>query len=239
MRWLKKALKGSVNQIGYDFVRTSQIPRHTFMGLGQLPINTVIDIGSHKGEFAGEISLIFPKAQLFCFEPQPDRFQELLIWAKATNGKVQVFNLAVGERNAKVEFFQHNEHTTSSSLLKTTEVEERLFPFTQKQSPIWVNQTTLDDWYKKYSPPIKPEIFIKIDVQGYEDRVIQGGLQVFGMSKVCMLEINVASLYEGQASHADIVNLLHQLDYRYIGNFEQAYTNSGEVLYLDAVFLKK
>lgn len=36
---------------------------------------------------------------------------------------------------------------------------------------------------------IKPEILIKLDVQGYEDRVIKGGIVLLKKAKACIAEI--------------------------------------------------
>jgi hypothetical protein len=79
-REFKKVVKKGFHLSGYDLVRLDQMPHHTFMGLRNLPINTVIDVGANLGQFAQEISEVFPHARIHCFEPLPNANQELLRW---------------------------------------------------------------------------------------------------------------------------------------------------------------
>ena len=133
---------------------------------------------------------------------------------------------------------QHTEHSPSSSILKTTEVCETLYPFTKTQRSIIVKQTTLDKAVETLNIPLEPEILIKLDVQGYEDRVIKGGKKTFEMARACILEVCLDELYEGQASFKEIINLLYDFGFRYVGNLEQSYADDGHVVFIDAVFVK-
>ena len=82
------------------------------------------------------------------------------------------------------------------------------------------------------------EILIKLDVQGYEDRVIKGGEETFKKAKACIVEVNLYKLYEGQTNFKEIVELLYNSGFRYAGNLDQAFDNDGRVIYIDAVFIK-
>jgi hypothetical protein len=85
---------------------------------------------------------------------------------------------------------------------------------------------------------LKPEILIKLDVQGYEDRVIRGGMNLFKRSKACILEIILDQLYHEQASFRDIFLLLDELGYCYSGNFDQVCDNDGRIIYVDSLFVR-
>jgi hypothetical protein len=78
-----------------------------------------------------------------------------------------------------------------------------------------VKATTLGSWVKSLPAPLSPEILIKLDVQGYEDRVIRGGQELFKMAKACILEICLDRLYDQQTTFRDLVNLLEGLGYSY------------------------
>ncbi len=77
-----------------------------------------------------------------------------------------------------------------------------------------------------------------MDVQGYEDRVIRGGIETFRKAKACITEINLDVLYDNQARFKDIFVLLDDLGYRYTGNCKQRYASDGHVIWLDALFIK-
>ncbi len=132
----------------------------------------------------------------------------------------------------------HVEYSTASSFLKTTNVCERLYPLTKKQVPISVKMITLDKWFNSLSTPLEPDILIKLDVQGYEDRVIRGGKRTFEIAKACILEVSLDELYKDQANFKGILDLLYSSGFRYAGNFDQAYADDGHVIFIDVMFVK-
>lgn len=233
-----KLIKKAFNLVGLDIVRLSRNPQQSLLGLKRISIKSILDIGANEGQFAKYITKLFPKAHIYCFEPLPEPFVKLNTWAKKQNKKKSVFNLAMGDKESTLEMFSHVHHSPSSSLLKTTKFCETYYPFTQNQTVVPIKVTTLDKWSKDYADSFVPEILIKLDVQGYEDRVIRGGREIFGNAKACILEICLDQLYEDQATYKDICMLLYSLGYFYAGNLDQIYADDGHVIYIDAVFVK-
>ncbi len=211
----------------------------SFIRIRNLQINTVIDVGANEGQFASYISKIFPKATIHCFEPLPEVFEKLSRWGKSKNDKIKTYNVALGDFEGEIEMFYHTEHSPSSSILKTTEICESIYPFTKSQKIVKVKQMTLDKAVDTFNIPLNPEILIKLDVQGYEDRVIKGGEKTFKKAKVCIVEVNLYELYKGQPNFKEISDLLYSLGFKYVGNLDQAYENDGRVVYIDAVFISK
>jgi FkbM family methyltransferase len=233
-------IKKSINNLGWDIRRQQNNPFYTLLGLRNYPIKTIVDVGANTGQFAHYISGVFPQARLYCFEPLPKPFQLLQSWARhQANGKVTTFNLALGNTESMMDMFYHTEHSPSSSLLAITEVSKTLYPFTQQQTKMLVPVTTLDKAMVEVIGKVEPDLLIKLDVQGYEDRVIQGGIKTFSKAKACILEVCLDKLYEQQASFKDLLLLLESLGFYYVGNLEQIYANDGHVIFVDAIFLKK
>ena len=77
-----------------------------------------------------------------------------------------------------------------------------------------------------------------MDVQGYEDRVLRGGMGFLKHVDAVIAEYSVAPLYEQQASFISICQELASAGLVYAGNFDQVYDSNGEVLFLDAVFVR-
>ena len=234
---IKKITKKLFNIVGADVIRLKNSPKHTLLGLRNLPINSIIDVGANKGQFAKYISAFFPKAHLYSFEPLPEPYEELNRWAEGRIN-VRIFNCALGEKEDVIEIFNHVDHSPSSSFLKTTGICEEFYPFTKKQSRVSVNMSTLDKWHDKLPERLIPEVLIKMDVQGYEDRVIRAGQETFKLAKACVLEINLDNLYESQTNFNNIILLLYDLGYRYGGNLGQTHAGDGHVIFIDAVFIK-
>jgi len=235
---VKRLAKKMFNYLGMDVQKLSKCSKFNLLGLRSLSIQTIIDVGANKGQFAREFSRFFPKALFYCFEPLPAPFDELKDWADQKKGSVMVFNVALGESEGDVKMMEHIDHNTSSSLLHTTDVCTKVYPFTERQSPVSVRMTTLDTAIANLSETLVPNVLIKLDVQGYEDRVIRGGLETFQKAKACILEVSFDGLYETQATFKDLLLLLYDLGYSYVGNLEQYYADNGHVIFIDAVFVK-
>lgn len=235
---IKRLVRKLFTLIGFDLIRISRSPGHTFLGLKKLSIHTIIDIGANEGQFAQKMLKWFPQATIYSFEPLPGPFNELRKWAEGQNGKVKAFRLAIGDWEGHTEIYHHLEHSPSSSLLKSTDICGTFYPFTKKQTLISVRSTTLDKVMAGFAKYLIPDILIKVDVQGYEDRVIKGGTETLHKAKACILEVSLDQLYEKQASFADILILLSDLGFHYVGNLEQTCADDGHVIYVDSVFTK-
>ena len=232
-------VKAAFNLVGLDVRRLPSNPRHNALGMRTMGIRTVIDVGANTGQFARYIRSVLPDATILCFEPLPGPFAELRTWAeKQKDGPVRVFNLALGECDSTLEMFQHVDHSPSSSLLHGTAVSHALFPFTKRETPIAVKMASLDEFLAVGGITLEPEVLIKLDVQGYEDRVIRGGARTFAAAKACISEIDFDPLYEGQCNPHDIWSLLERAGYRYSGNLDQGYAPDGHVVGADALFVR-
>ncbi len=209
------------------------------LGLTQLPIKLIIDIGANDGQFARKMIPYFPSARIYAFEPLDTPFQKLSRWAKRYAKRVSVFKLALGEMQETIELYSHLYFTPSSSILATTSLCETIYPMVKKQEKVTIRQSTLDQEMQWLGYPFDGDILIKLDVQGYEDRVIRGGKETFRQAKACIVEISLDQLYDKQASFRDIFYLLDDLGYSYAGNLDQVIAKDGHVRYFNAVFINQ
>lgn len=222
--------------MGLDLLRIKNSPRLSLLGLKGRPFRTILDVGANIGQFARQMRQLFPAAQIHSFEPLPEAFAALDQWAATQNGKVSVYNLAIGNETSEIYMHLHKDHSPSSSILTTTELAHELYPFTSAKSQICVQQTTLDAVLGNQCDDFQPDLLIKLDVQGFEDRVIDGGSKVMAKASACILEVSLDTLYDGQAEFHKLVNQLHSLGLRYVGNLHQTYADDGHCIFLDAVF---
>jgi len=236
---IKNQLRKLANVFGIDVLRLHQSPQQTLLGLRSLPIGTVIDCGANVGQFGRAISNVFPAARLYCFEPLEAPYNQLAVWAKTQQGRVQCFNLALGDEEGEIEMHRHDGHSPSSSLLASTAHGNEIYPQTTAESFVKVHLTTLDKALERHLADMPKDILLKLDVQGFEDRVLRGATRVLSECVACVLEVCLDPLYEGQADFFDLSCLLNDAGYRYAGNLEQVYADDGRVIYLDAVFLKR
>lgn len=235
MRSLAKSL---FRYAGLEVSHWDKSPMHTLLGLRGIRFHSIVDGGANEGQFARWISTFFPLAHIYAFEPLPGPYAQLKLWARTRPGTVSTFNLALGESAKDVTMSLHIGHTSSSSLLEATRLNDAIYPETRQRSTVVVKQDALDDVLSRASAPLEREILVKLDVQGYEDRVIAGARRTLARARACILEVILDELYSGQAHFPDLVKSLSELGFRYAGNLEQNYAADGHVIFLDAVFVR-
>lgn len=204
--------------------------------MAPLGIRTVIDVGSNKGQFAKRVRSILPLAELHMFEPIPhvcDRLREDF----ASDSASHCYQMAVGEQDGEVEFTV-NEFSPSSSILPISAEHLKRFSFAVSTSKCRVPVRTLDGALSGVS--LQRPILLKLDVQGFEDRVLRGAPRVLEQSSVIILEVNFVRLYDGQPSFAQLYEMLMPLGFSF-GGMVDVYQDplSGELIYGDAVFNRR
>lgn len=174
MYFINKLIKASLQTIGLDLRRLASTASYTLCGLKNLDIRTILDVGANEGQFATLARGHFQRAKIFSFEPLPEPYAKLRALAEKDRNMVAV-NVALGTETGTRAFQRHTEHSPSSSFLTSTPGCHALYPQTQGQEEVTVEVTTLDAWLAGLAAPLEPAVLIKLDVQGYEDRVIAGG----------------------------------------------------------------
>ncbi len=199
-------------------------------------VKTVLDIGANIGQFAQHIRRICPDAFIYSFEPLPAVFEKLKFAARADE-RMCPLNLCLGDSHGLAEFFQ-NEFSASSSVLPITEHSGKVFPYIARTSKVEVPMTTLDKWAA--SRHFTPELLVKLDVQGFEDRVIKGGECTLRAAKYVICEVSFIPLYKGQPLFHDIYSHLKALGFSLAGFLDNIYEpTTDRIVQSDALFLAR
>jgi FkbM family methyltransferase len=230
MKIIKQIIVNIIHFLGYDATRISKDYNRNFLGLNNLPIKSIIDIGANRGQFAREAIKVFPNAHIYCFEPGEKAYRDLIKWADAQNGKVTVYKIALGEEEKDLTFYEYSDNDEGSSFLKIVN------PVSLKTTTM--HQVTLDSFISQSSLLLEPEILIKIDTQGYDDRVIKGAQQILSKSLACIVEVIYDREYQDQGSFKSIFSLLNESGFEFMGNKEQHLSRNGNLMWSDSVFIK-
>lgn len=201
-----------------------------------LNLATVLDIGANIGQSAAMFHTIFPQARIYSFEPLEDCFDQLQSNMRGVKN-FAAFNVALGERSG-ILTFERNTATASSSLLKMTETHKKAFPHTCESHPVSVRVECLDDMASQLA--IIDPVLIKIDVQGYEDRVLRGGEQTIKRAKLIIIETSFEKLYLGQTSFEDVYHVLTNWGLSYKGSLDKLIDpRDGRTLQEDSIFVRQ
>lgn len=231
---ISKIIRKPFNIIGLDIKKfRPEIDYLKF--LERYDIKTVFDIGANTGQFAKEIRKKLPQAKIYSFEPLKDCYQEL-VRNMSDDKNFKAYNFALGEKETEREI-NRSVSSPSSSLLAMGKLHEEMYPHTKGGTKEEIKVKRLDDVFK--ISDLEKEILIKIDVQGYEDKVIKGGTNIISQAKIALLEVSFFELYKGQALFGDIYNTMKELGFKYQGRIHQRINHlTGEILYEDSIFIK-
>lgn len=196
---------------------------------------TVIDVGANIGQFTGAAHALFPKADIYAFEPQHDCY-ETMVKRFANNPRIFPILSAVGDEDGETTFHQ-NAFSQSSSVLEMTDLHRESFSWATERATVQVPIQRLDNIAAELT--LESPMLIKIDVQGFEDRVLRGGERTIRAADVVLVETSFEPLYEGEANFATVYELMTGYGFRYAGNIDQiANPANDRPLYADALFLQ-
>lgn len=199
-------------------------------------IRTIIDIGANNGEFAEFLASYFDAKQTIAIEPLPECAAQVREREKAIRN-LTVFECAVSDREDRLVLFE-NAYSPASSLLPVSKISIDEFPQTSaNRQEIEVPVCRLDDLIDATS--LEREVLIKIDVQGFEDRVIRGGEQTFRSAKFVLIEMSFVPMYDGQPLFEDVHDALRNLGFRFAGMKNQIDSpRTGQPLFMHCLYTK-
>lgn len=196
---------------------------------------TILDIGANTGHSVRLFRELMPEVTIYSFEPLADCFHSVAEMLTASPpGKA--FQCALGDTE-EATTIHRNEFTPSSSLLPMEALHHEEFPYTTATTEETIQVKRLDDVVAELV--ITPPMIVKIDVQGFEDRVIRGGEHTLLQAAAIVVELSSYSLYEGQPSFADVHDQLDRLGFVFRGTIDQMLSpTDGRILQFDALFEK-
>jgi FkbM family methyltransferase len=198
-------------------------------------IKTVLDVGAHMGEFACRIRAILPDAGLVCFEPLQHPFSKLREQFEG-DPNFRAVNCALGDMAGQFGM-HHNEFSPSSSLLPMADLHKKSFPFAVEEKAEVIEVRRLSDVAREMN--LQYPLLLKLDVQGYEDKVIAGGEDVVARATIIIVEVSYETLYDGGPLFDDIYRILKARGFTYRGNFEQVLSpKDSRALQGDAIFCR-
>jgi len=199
-------------------------------------IKTIIDVGAHAGESALQFHQIFPNVKIYSFEPLHDCFVKLNATMKNVPN-FKAFNLALGDAKGRLEMHR-SKFSDSSSLLKMGELHKEAFPYSSGESLETVEVDALDNIAQELD--LEDNILLKVDVQGYEHKVIMGSRNILNRIKLIIIETSFHELYEGQPLFHDIYELLFKQGFVYAGSWGELKSPlDGVPLQQDSIFIRK
>ena len=234
VNYFKKSVKTIFNACGLDIRQTWKFLPYSW--LRNYNISTVLDVGANTGQFALQIHALLPEAKIYSFEPLKDCYAELKKNMRDV-ANFESFNVALGNSNGKSSIYR-NDFSPSSSILPMQNLLKKSFPQTTHAELEEIEICRLDDMSPKLE--LKDNILIKIDVQGFEDKVIMGGQNVIERAQVIIVETTFEPLYQGQVLFDGIYSMLTAKGFELRG-CEEPLRNPEDtrIMQCDSIFVRK
>jgi len=226
-----------LNSFGYEIVKLQDSLTTVKVGnwLHKLNIETIVDIGSNEGQFIHTITKTLPNKKIFAFEPIKSCYQNLIANTKQYN--IKTYNYGLSDVNGTSEINISN-NLVSSSILGMKDMHKNLYPesvYTEKET---IELRRLDDVFANEN--LAENILIKIDVQGYEEKVLAGAPQTIRKAAAIIIETSFEPLYEGQWLFENVYNYFSEAGFKFVGFADQSLSKTtGVPLYGDGIFVRK
>ena len=186
---------------------------HIVQTLKNYDIDLVIDIGANEGQFAKKIIDYGFKNKIISFEPI--KKVNKILRSNSKNHQNWIVNKSFGFGNLnQTKLINVSKNSVSSSILEINKKHLRAQPDAMTISKEKIRLVTLNSYLNKYKFKNK-KIFIKIDTQGYEKKIILGAKKVLNRVTGLMIEASISKVYKNETDYMAIINLMKKLGFMF------------------------
>ncbi len=247
---LKNVIKKILQFLGYEIVKYypemeqknyDEIYKQIFKNDEVL----LFDVGANKGQSIDRFEKILKNRIIHSFEPINFEFEKMKKkYSKLSNIKIN--NFAIGDKIEEKTFFINN-YTGSSSFLEIkkntewTKLRSKQFKidpkeFIKEEKKIKIE--TIDNYCQNNH--INEIDILKIDTQGYEDKVLLGASKMLQGKKIKLIEFEIilSDIYSKTLSIGEIENILGK-NYRLFANDNRGNLYSNFIYQLNLIYIEK
>jgi FkbM family methyltransferase len=176
------------------------------------------------------------RGKIISFEPLPDAVGQLGRLSRS-DPRWQVLELAVGEFDGVAQL-NVAANSVSSSLLTMLPSHEEMAPHSKIVATCEVEVKRLDTVLPGLLEP-QDRAFLKIDAQGYERRILEGGRASLAQIVGVQVELSLVPLYAGAPPMLELIDSLDHEGFRLM-SVEPGFSDQkiGRLLQLDGVFFR-
>lgn len=154
-------------------------------------IDLVLDVGANVGQFGTSLRNRGYRGKIISFEPLESEFKTLAtVAASDGNWEAHPFALGAASGDATINV---SDNSVFSSIQALNDVANEFDSRTAVRRTETIRVRTLDEIF----PNLSGNVLLKIDTQGYEKQVLEGGRQMLPRLKGVLLELPIIRIYEG------------------------------------------
>ena len=217
---------------GIDVMRYRPLAQRRAALMTRRSITLVLDVGGNRGQYGRELRAHGYRHAVISFEPLEGALVHLRQVASA-DPLWDVVAVALGE-TATTTRLNVTSNLASSSLLTMLDAHHVAAPGVTVVGEETVRVMPLDD---AEIPRDRPTL-LKLDVQGYEDRVLRGAAHTLEQVELIECELSIVPLYTGQLTLRPMLDLLSTAGFELVDLEPGPRGRHGSTMYIDALFEK-
>jgi FkbM family methyltransferase len=237
---LKFFIKRAIRSLGFDVRRHN--PRtwesaHFAKMLAVHGINLIFDVGANAGQFGRFLRDAGYRGRIVSFEPLSAAWEQLLEASRKDRLWEVASRAAIGSEDGEVEIHVAS-NSESSSVLNMLDSHFNAAPEARyvgiERVPVRRLDSVAEDYFRADSVA-----FLKVDVQGYEDRVLVGAARLLERLRGVQLELSLVPLYAKQRLFRDLIQEMQMAGFE-IWALSPGFVNpnNGRLLQFDATFFR-
>lgn len=196
-------------------------------------VDCVLDVGANEGQFGTMLRESGYGGPIISFEPLPETYQKL----QDTVSRDQSWTarqLALGDQ-AGMTHLNVTAESTVASILRPTEWWSDQWSGAQVHRAVEIRVAALDDLAAEIP---YGRLFLKIDTQGYDLRVLAGADSILKRVVGVQTEMSAVPLYEGMPNYVETLQAMHALGFALSGIFPVLSDERFRAIELDGVFVR-
>ena len=195
--------------------------------------HTVLDVGARNGWFFQCWQKWCPLVKVYAFEPDVAAYQRLTERFKLDT-KVTLSDYGIGAKESSETFYHLSESEVSSSFLPhDSKIWDEIKYQTGEVDKRQVKVTTLDLYAQKNA--IQDIYLIKMDIQGYELKALEGSVNVLKNTSYVLVESAIQPLYEGAATFGQVHEFMQKNNFHLI-DFRSWHQGNNKLIEADLLF---
>jgi FkbM family methyltransferase len=238
---VKKIIKKFLRNLGFEIQRaTIQTSKSSKINrlFTYYNINLVLDVGANFGQYVTFLrDECGYSGRIVSFEPLSTAHSQLQTLSKKDPLWEIAPRTAIGNEEGEITI-NIAANSQSSSVLQMLDSHLQAAPESVYCSSETVKMSMLDSIAQGYIQD-NSNVFLKIDVQGFEKQVIEGAKNLLPIIQGIQLELSLVPLYRDQLLFQDMLKLMEELGYELYGVIP-GFTDpkTGRLLQMDGIFFK-
>lgn len=204
--------------------------------LNDMSIDLVLDGGANSGHYARNLRRWGFRNRIASFEPGSAAFRALA-QAAARDPEWDAHQVAVGDRNDTAQF-NVSGNSVSSSLLNPIENDFNRQAGAMTVATELIDVVRLDDFVPARYPASR-NLFLKLDVQGYEMIAIAGAAGIMDNVRMIELEIGLVPLYEGVEDWIEVLSKMRATGYELAAIEPNTIDRHGRTMEVNGIFVQE